>query len=307
MPIKYGVDKSLNSTEGLSAYQNGGPGSGNFGHSGREGQVGGSAPRGVSATSLHASRQQTSPQTIESQQRQELYDRLDDEKALNEILSPTEKLSKETLQRGRKQINKAMEIADERLRNGEKKVTTNGQEYVPEYKDSQILATPLNGDVEYDIICSVQGQLSDGIWENSPAMESYWRMSNMVKGDDGKTYIDVSKQLDYVDYKDHRGVNHWKNNKYANMTNAGVRNFWADKIKQVVDIERSDSKRYSGNYGTDYSWRPDNNTELQYMHSYKNEGKNPTVGDAYKVWAKLGAPEGAKLKRNPFDYSEENY
>lgn len=42
MPSRYGVDKSLNSLEGMSAYENGGKGSGNFGHSGRPGLVGGS-------------------------------------------------------------------------------------------------------------------------------------------------------------------------------------------------------------------------------------------------------------------------
>lgn len=42
MPSRYGVDKSLNSLEGMSAYENGGKGSGNFGHKGRPGEVGGS-------------------------------------------------------------------------------------------------------------------------------------------------------------------------------------------------------------------------------------------------------------------------
>lgn len=39
---RYGIDKSVNSMAGLSAYENGGPGSGNFGHAGRPGQQGGS-------------------------------------------------------------------------------------------------------------------------------------------------------------------------------------------------------------------------------------------------------------------------
>ena len=42
LPSKYGIDKKINSMEGLSAYENGGKGSGNFGHSGRPGEVGGS-------------------------------------------------------------------------------------------------------------------------------------------------------------------------------------------------------------------------------------------------------------------------
>lgn len=40
---RYGVEKNINSMAGLSAYENGGKGSGNFGHKGRPGEVGGSA------------------------------------------------------------------------------------------------------------------------------------------------------------------------------------------------------------------------------------------------------------------------
>lgn len=46
LPSRYGIDKKINSMEGLSAYENGGKGSGNFGHSGRPGEVGGSSSGG---------------------------------------------------------------------------------------------------------------------------------------------------------------------------------------------------------------------------------------------------------------------
>lgn len=46
LPSRYGIDKNMNSMEGLSAYENGGKGSGNFGHSGRPGEVGGSGDGG---------------------------------------------------------------------------------------------------------------------------------------------------------------------------------------------------------------------------------------------------------------------
>lgn len=47
LPSRYGIEKKINSMEGLSAYENGGKGSGNFGHSGRPGEVGGSSSGGV--------------------------------------------------------------------------------------------------------------------------------------------------------------------------------------------------------------------------------------------------------------------
>ena len=46
LPSKYGIDKKINSMEGLSAYENGGKGSGNFGHAGRPGERGGSGKGG---------------------------------------------------------------------------------------------------------------------------------------------------------------------------------------------------------------------------------------------------------------------
>ena len=46
LPSRYGVEKKMNSMAGLSAYENGGPGSGNFGHSGRPGEIGGSSKTG---------------------------------------------------------------------------------------------------------------------------------------------------------------------------------------------------------------------------------------------------------------------
>lgn len=49
LPIKYGIEKKIDSMKGLSAYENGGKGSGNFGHSGRPGHIGGSGNGGVSS------------------------------------------------------------------------------------------------------------------------------------------------------------------------------------------------------------------------------------------------------------------
>ena len=308
LPSKYSIDKKLNSMDGLSAYENGGKGSGNWGHEGRPGYVGGSG-RGVGASSLHESRQRVG--SVEKEAK-EAEAREREEAAYSEVMNPTRKLDEETLELGREAVNKAMDTADAKLRSGKIQPTVEGKPFDPwrkELKESgQTLATPLEGEVESDVISSVMGQLSDGIWENSPAMESYWRMCEPFRADDGKTYMRVSKKVDYLDYTDHRGYRHWKNNKYATMSNAGVRNFWGNKVKQVVDIERRDSKNSSMFKGDeDYSWRPDNKTELQYMHSYREGGKNPTVGDAYKVWAKLTAPKSAKLNRDPFDYREDNY
>lgn len=54
LPSSYGIEKNRNSLEGLRAYENGGKGSGNWGHAGRPGEVGGSAPSGSSSASIGA-------------------------------------------------------------------------------------------------------------------------------------------------------------------------------------------------------------------------------------------------------------
>lgn len=299
LPERYGVDKKINSMEGLSAYENGGPGSGNFGHDGRPGLIGGSGGRGIGAASLHESKQKVGSVEKEAKEAEMASQR---EASYSAVMNPTDKLDAKTLDEGRQVINDKMHKADADIRAGKVSPTVDGKPYTPHNEDlaknGKTLATPLDDDASYDVLLSVQGQLSDGIWENSPSMESYWRMCRPFKADDGKVYLKTSKQMQYRDYVDSRGYNHWKNNKYSEMTNAGVRNFWGNKVKQVVDIERRDSKTSSLFKGNeDYSWSPNNKTELQYMHSYKEGGKNPTVGDAYKVWAKMVAPQSAKLRR----------
>lgn len=66
LPSNYGIEKNRNSMAGLSAYENGGPGSGNFGHAGRPGLIGGSGGRGIGASSLHIPKQQINPQSEKS-------------------------------------------------------------------------------------------------------------------------------------------------------------------------------------------------------------------------------------------------
>lgn len=53
LPSRYGIDKKMNSMEGLSAYENGGKGSGNFGHAGRPGEIGGSSSGGGAYVPKH--------------------------------------------------------------------------------------------------------------------------------------------------------------------------------------------------------------------------------------------------------------
>ena len=129
-----------------------------------------------------------------------------------------------------------------------------------------------------DILDSVLGQLSDGIWENSPRMENYWRTMKFSQNDRGE--VELRTKSSYVDYRDRwvRGRNeripqyHWS--PFSNMTNKGTKEWLAGKIKAIYDTER----KYEGNVG---KWSDSNDTKLKYMHG------NVTVADAYSLYKRL--------------------
>jgi len=120
-------------------------------------------------------------------------------------------------------------------------------------------------DKDKDILRSVSGQLSDGIWENSRAMEKYWR------------------NLDF-DEKDGNLVIHTKSegwdNPFRAMDDQKIREYVAGKIKQIVKTELRDNGADERN-----NWNRNNDTELDYL---TRNNENPiTVKDAYKLYDAL--------------------
>ena len=113
----------------------------------------------------------------------------------------------------------------------------------------------------YEILDSVLGQMSDGIWENSPVVEGYWRFATIEKSDDNKTVIAVST-IHIIFYSDIYGINYHDNkclkNRFADMTDDKVKAYFANKIKQIVKIEESTLKEFYNNTSKDLSWRKDN-------------------------------------------------
>lgn len=80
-----------------------------------------------------------------------------------------------------------------------------------------------------EMINSVIGQLSDGIWENSPTLTGRWVFG---KGSHDGTTIDVSTE--YCD-------KYWNcHNPYIRMTDAQILTYFANKIKQIALIELED-------------------------------------------------------------------
>ena len=131
------------------------------------------------------------------------------------------------------------------------------------------------------ILESVIGQLSDGIWENSPAMNKYW--------------VGMQIQNNDILVSDNFTVSFCKtryNNPFFNMPDEKIKSWFADKLKAIVKHEEKDS-------GGKNWWKRDNMQELDYLsRMYKDEEgviktRTVTVADAYKVYDRL---KGRKAK-----------
>lgn len=126
------------------------------------------------------------------------------------------------------------------------------------------------------VIESVLGQLSDGIWENSQAMNKYWlALSNE------KTDLAVSENM-FEKFCGKRYLN-----PFLNLPEDEIKKWFATKLKQVVKHEEKDSG------GKNWWKRDNNNIVLDYLSGYYKDDEGVlqkhevTVADAYRVYDKL--------------------
>jgi hypothetical protein len=109
-----------------------------------------------------------------------------------------------------------------------------------------------------NILGSVLGQMSDGIWENTRSMEKYWKSLSYTVNPDG-----------YIVIIDNNGVC------------ADPVDFFANKIKKIIQIEIED-----GNHNLSWNrWCP---AVPHYMHG------TPTVGDCYLLYELLKGRDTSK-------------
>ena len=92
-----------------------------------------------------------------------------------------------------------------------------------------------NNAINRNIFRGVLGQLSDGIWENSPACTSYWFCCDTDdSGDTIKLVIDRAPVVRYCgDYL---------NNRYYKMSDADILHYFARKMLEIVKIEGKDER-----------------------------------------------------------------
>lgn len=142
--------------------------------------------------------------------------------------------------------------------------------------NKRVIHTKLYSNIAKEILDSVEGQLSDGMWENSPAMEKYWRFSNVTTAPDGEVIIEIKPESSTYDKYGAVGGK-WTSNGFHDMTDAEVIKWFAAKVKHIMQAEIKDDghqlmkavwSRYNGVFETKY---------LSY-------GEKITVRDVYFVY-----------------------
>ena len=118
-----------------------------------------------------------------------------------------------------------------------------------------LIDTGLSDRKAEEVLLSVIGQLSDGIWENSRGMEKYWQYADIIKKG-SEIYISVNTE----NYE----------SGYRGKSEKDIKRYFDQKVKQIVKEEGLE-------------WSRDN-TEIS---AYLDRGSDVTVQDAYRVYDKL--------------------
>lgn len=146
------------------------------------------------------------------------------------------------------------------------------------FRKTREIYTPFFSNKADEILRSVLGQLSDGLWENSRGYERYWLNFNVERRASGQVYFVVSKDCYKVFGKD------CYTNPFVEMTDAEFLNWVSNKLKAVIAAELKDNPICTGG-----GWKRDNTTFESAYLSYKEK---ITVADIYVVYDWL---KGRKL------------
>lgn len=155
---------------------------------------------------------------------------------------------------------------------------TSQNERYPEKRSLGISTRDETAAKDKAVLDGVIGQLSDGIWENSPSMEKYWNGMTLSQDERGNVELRFNRlitervprwrrgHIEY-DYK-------YKRSGYGDMDDRQTRAFLAGKIRSVINTERKD-------YPSLGKWSADNQNTSVYL------GRDVTVADAYSLYKRL--------------------
>ena len=158
-------------------------------------------------------------------------------------------------------------------------------------KGKLIISTGLKGETAREILDSIIGQMSDGMWENSPAMEHYWRFINVEKIGRELAFV-VNRAQGEWEVGSRPGHNNFIENYF--MTKLGgkadaIKQFMAKKLKAIAKEEIKDEQNQLG-------WYRNNEMESGYLAG--------TISDVYFVYETLLGRSGYQRKYPRFVVDE---
>ena len=158
-------------------------------------------------------------------------------------------------------------------------------------KGKLTIPTGLKGEKAREILDSIIGQMSDGMWENSPVMEHYWRFIN-VEDVGGELAFIVDGTRGEWEAGSRPGNNHFTENYF--MTKLGgkadaIKQFMEKKLKAVAKEEIKDENDPLG-------WYRNNEMESGYLAG--------TISDVYFVYETLLGRTGYEKKYPRFMVDE---
>lgn len=134
------------------------------------------------------------------------------------------------------------------------------------------IATNFYGARAYEILNSVSGQMSDGLWENSRGYDKYWTNFSVKRLDDNRIVF-VLNANSYIYY-----CSRCLDNPFYHMKDAEFLAWYAGKLKTVIRSEAKDD-----NWAKDW-WKRNNTTNKSI---YLNYNLDITVADIYCVYDEL--------------------
>jgi hypothetical protein len=130
--------------------------------------------------------------------------------------------------------------------------------------------TPFFSNKANEILRSVLGQLSDGLWENSRGYTKYWINFNVERRANGQVYFAVNKKCYEVFGGDYHA------NPFEYMSDAQFLNWVAAKLKAVIVAELKDESIPSRE-----GWKRNN---TMFESTYLSYNEKITVADIYVVY-----------------------
>lgn len=137
-------------------------------------------------------------------------------------------------------------------------------------KNFREINTPFFSNKADEILRSVLGQLSDGLWENARGYTKYWVNFNVERRANGQVYFVVNE-------------NHYEvfagdcyTNPFINMSDAEFLSWIAAKLKAVIVAELKDELIHSRE-----GWKRDNTT---FESTYLSYNEKITVADIYVIY-----------------------